>query len=134
MKIMRGYQHPVPYLYNTSPYSLPAYGTVSYQPAPLDVNWHSAWPTFRSILLSAVMIISSTAIIGLDIANIAIEGHKQNGTSKLGSGTGKVGAGVWSGSVSFFAAISISAISKSKFLIFNPENKLHLLLIFFIIL
>ena len=99
------HQRPPPHLYNTSPYGIPAYGTVTYQTAPLDVNWHNAWPNIKSILLAAILLICSTVIIGLDIANLAIEGNKQNGTSKLGSGTGKVGAGIWTESISFLAAI-----------------------------
>lgn len=109
---MHGHQRPLPYLYNTSPYGIPPYGTVAYQVAPLDINWHNAWPSVRTIFLSVIMIICSAAIISLDIANIAIEANKQNGTSKLGSGTAKVGAGIWSGSVSFFAGIFILMISK----------------------
>jgi hypothetical protein len=110
---MHGHQRPVPYLYNTSPYGIPAYGTVSYQqPAPLDINWHIAWPRVSTVLLSITMLICSAAIISLDIANVAIEGNKQNGTSKLGSGTENVGAGIWSGFISFFTAILILVISK----------------------
>jgi len=109
---MHGHQRPLPYLYNTSPYAIPAYGTVPYPPAPLDVTWYSSWPSVRTALLSVTMLICSAAIISLDIANVAIEANKQNQTSKLGSGTGKVGAGIWSGSVSFLAAIVILVISK----------------------
>ena len=58
------------------------------------------------------MLICSVAIIGLDIANIAIEANKQNGTLTLGSNTGKVGAGIWSGSITFSAALFVLAISK----------------------
>jgi hypothetical protein len=105
-------QRASPQLYATSPYGIPAYGTVTYQAAPLDVTWYNAWPSTRSILLAITMIMCSTAIIGLDIANIAIEGNKQNGTAKLGSGPGKVGAGVWSGSISFLAAIFMLTIGK----------------------
>jgi hypothetical protein len=99
-------------LYNTSPYVIPAYGTIPYVAAPLDINWYKKWPSFKSLCLSITMIIFSTTIIGLDIANTAIEGNKQSGSSKLGSGTGKVGAGIWSGSIDFLAAIFILVISK----------------------
>jgi hypothetical protein len=109
---MRGHQRSSVHFYNTSPYAIPAYGPVTYQAAPLDVNWYNTWPSARSILLSITMVICSTAIIGLDIANIAIEGNKPNGTAKLGSGTGKVGAGIWSGSICFFTAIFILVIGK----------------------
>jgi hypothetical protein len=109
---MHAHQRPLPYLYTTSPYGIPAYGTVSYQPPPLDVNWHNAWPTGRSIFLSVTILICSVAVIGLDIANLAIEGNKQNGTSNLGTGTGKVGAGIWCGSISFIAGIFVVSISK----------------------
>lgn len=109
---MHGHQRYSPYLYNTSPYDIPAYGTVSYQVAPLDVNWYNTWPKFKSILLSIAIIICSMAVIGLEIADIAIEGSKENGTSQLGLGTGKVGAGIWSGFVSFIAAIFILVIGK----------------------
>jgi hypothetical protein len=109
---MHGQQRSSPYLYNTSPYGIPAYGAVSYQVAPLDVNWYKTWPNFKSILLSIAIIICSTAVIGVEIANIAIEGSKQNGTSQLGSGPGKVGVGVWSGFISFISAIFILVIGK----------------------
>lgn len=111
---MYSYQQPSPYVYNTSPYGIPAYGTVSssYQSALLDINWQRTWSSIKSICLSIAMIICSTAIIGLDIANIAVERNKENGTSKLGSGTGKVGAGIWSGSITFFTALFILVISK----------------------
>jgi hypothetical protein len=109
---MYAQQRSSPQFYNTSPYAIPAYGTVTYQVAPLDVNWYKTWPRVTSILLSITMVICSTTIIGLDIANTAIEGNKQNGTSKLGSEPGKVGAGIWSGSLFFLSAIFILAISK----------------------
>jgi hypothetical protein len=99
-----------PHLYDTSPYVIPV-GTV-YEAVPLDINWYNTWPSIKSICLSIPMIICSTAIIGLDIANIAIEGNKQNGTSQLGSGTGKVGAGIWCGAISFLAAVFILVVSK----------------------
>lgn len=105
-------QRSSPYLYNTSPYGIPAYGTVSYQVAPLDINWYHTWPNFKSIFLAIAIIICSAAVIGLEIANLAIEGSKENGTSQLGLGTGKVGVGIWSGFVSFLAAIFIFVIGK----------------------
>jgi hypothetical protein len=109
---MHGHHRSSPYLYNTSPYAIPSYGNVAYQVAPLDITWYNTWPKFKSIILSIGIIICSTAIIGLDIANVAIEAGKQDGTSKLGSGPGKVGAGIWSGSMSFLAAIFILVIGK----------------------
>jgi hypothetical protein len=108
---MHAHQRPSPYQYNTSPYGIPAYGTVTYQSAPLDTNWHNTWPTVKAIVLGVIMLICSIAIISLDIANLAIEGNKQNGTSTLGMGTGTVGAGVWSGFVSSLAASFILGIS-----------------------
>lgn len=104
---------PLPYFYYTSPYTVPAYGTVSSsQMVLLDVNWRNSWPTVRTAIISFLMLISSAAIIGLDIGYMAIEGNKSNGTSKLGIGTSNVGAGVWSGTVSFIAGIFIVTISK----------------------
>ncbi len=112
---MHGHRRtPSPQFYQTSPYGIPPYGIVSYQTVPLDVHWYKTWPSVKSIFLVALMIICSTAIISLDIANIAIEGSKQNTTSRLRLETGKVGAGIWSGSVVFLAAIFILAISKWK--------------------
>ncbi|CAF1078390.1 unnamed protein product [Rotaria sordida] len=87
---MHPHKRPLSYIYTTSPYTIPSFETVSSQPVLLDVN--------------------CSTIIGLDIANIAIEGNKQNETSKLGSGTATVGAGIWSGSISFVAAIFIIII------------------------
>ncbi|CAF0912815.1 unnamed protein product [Rotaria sp. Silwood1] len=107
---MPAHQRPLSYIYTTTPYTIPAYGTVSTQPILLNVNWYSSWPSIGSIIISVTMVIFSSTIIGLDIANIAIEGNKQNGTSKLGLGTATVGAGIWSGSISFLAAIFIIAI------------------------
>ena len=101
---------PIPYVYTASPYGAPAYGTVAYQTAPLDVDWFNAWPRVRSILLAVAMLLSSAAVIGLDITNVVIESHKSNGTSKIGLATGKVAAGIWCGSVSLSAAIFILAI------------------------
>ena len=101
---------PIPYVYAASPYGAPAYGTVAYQTAPLDVDWFNAWPRVRSILLAVAMLLSSAAVIGLDTTNIIIESNKPNGTSKIGLATGKVAAGIWCGSVSLAAAIFIIAI------------------------
>ena len=103
------------HFYYTAPYAVPVYGSVPY-PAEtaLDVNWYTSWPKLMSLFLALVIIICSAAIIGLDIANVAIEASKQNGASKLGSDTGKVGAGIWSGSMSFFAAIFILSTGKEK--------------------
>lgn len=105
---MHSQRQPSPILYATSPYGIPAYGTVS----SLDINWSNTWSSMRSICLSIAMIICSAAIIGLDIANIAVERNKQSGLSKLGSDTGKVGAGIWTGTITFFTAIFILIISK----------------------
>ncbi|CAF2634777.1 unnamed protein product [Rotaria sp. Silwood2] len=114
MKAVHAHQRPLSYLYATSPYTIPAYGTVPSQPVLLDVNWYNSWPRIRSIMISITMLICSSTIIGLDIANLAIEGNKQNGASKLGSGTANVGAGIWSGSISFLAAIFIIVIIFSR--------------------
>ncbi|CAF1076850.1 unnamed protein product [Rotaria sordida] len=107
---MHPHKRPLSYIYTTSPYTIPSFETVSSQPVLLDVNWYNSWPSTRSIIISVTMLICSSTIIGLDIANIAIEGNKQNETSKLGSGTATVGAGIWSGSISFVAAIFIIII------------------------
>ena len=128
LEIMHGHQRSTGYLYNASPYGIPGYGNVAYQVTPLDITWFNTWPKFKSILLSTAIIICSTAVIGLDIANVAIEAGKENGTSKLGSGPGKVGAGIWSGSVSFIAAVFILVIGKSKILIVEQAH--HRLLAF----
>ena len=117
---MYGRQRSSPYIYNTPPYVIPAYGPVAYQTTPLDVTWHNAWPKFKTILLSIAIIICSTVVIGLEIANLAIEGSKQNGTLQLGLGPGKVGAGIWSGFISFLAAIFILVIGKHE--IFHSQT------------
>jgi hypothetical protein len=99
-------------IYHLGPYTNPIQGTMGFRPVALDVNWFDTWPIIRSILLGSIMLISSAAIIGLEIANLAIEGNKNKyGTSELGGNTAKVGAGLWSGSISFLAAIFILVIS-----------------------
>ena len=98
-------------IYPTFPHGNHAYGTVSIRSSPVDVNWFDTWPIVGSILLAIIMIFSSAAIIGLDIANVAIEGKKQNGAAALGLDSAKVGAGIWSGSISFLAAIFIFVTS-----------------------
>jgi hypothetical protein len=99
-------------IYPMGTYGMPIQGTVTFRPPQLDVNWSNTWPTIRTILLGSMMLISSAAIIGLDIANLAIEGNKANNeTSRLGWDTSKVGAGIWSGSISYLAAIFIIATS-----------------------
>ncbi|CAF1204340.1 unnamed protein product [Adineta ricciae] len=100
-------QRPGPYIYNAPPYGIPTYATVSYPPSSIDIHWYNAWPRVRIILLAITMLICSAALISLDIANLAIEGSKSNDTSKFGSGPGKVGAGIWSGTVAFVASICI---------------------------
>ncbi len=99
-------------IYQIGPYGNPMQGTVAFRAASLDVNWSDTWPIIRSILLGSIMLISSAAVIGLEIANLAIEGNKSKyGTSELGGNTAEVGAGLWSGSISFLAAIFILVIS-----------------------
>ena len=100
-------------IYPFNPYIYPTQRTVAFQRPPLDVNWFNAWPIIRSILIGSVMLLSSAAIIGLDIANLAIEGNKNAPLKHLGLGTAKVGAGIWSGSISFIAAIFIIVIGES---------------------
>ena len=102
--------------YYTAPYAVPAYGNACYPvvEVPLDINWYRTWPKLISIFLGIVILMCSMAIIGLDIANVAIEANKQNGGSKLGSDGSKVGAGIWSGALSFFAALFILGIGKSN--------------------
>lgn len=96
------------HFYYTAPYAVPVYGNVPYPvETAVDVNWYTSWPKSMSLFLALVIIICSAGIIGLDIANIAIEANKQDGASKLGSDTGKVGVGIWTGSISFFAAFFI---------------------------
>jgi hypothetical protein len=103
-------------IYPITAYPIPVHGTMAFRSTPLDINWFDTWPIIRSILLGSFMLISSAAIIGLDIANLAIEGSKNNGASKLlGVGTAKVGAGIWSGSISFLAAVFIIVTSMSIF-------------------
>ncbi|CAF1018498.1 unnamed protein product [Adineta ricciae] len=80
------------------------------QPVVIDPYWSTTWPTIRSILLSFLMLISSAAIIGLEIANVAMEYNKENDFKRLGMDTSKVGAGIWCGSISFLAAIFIVVI------------------------
>lgn len=105
-------QRYIPEVYTNSPYGVPAYAPVIYPTTTLDVNWSRTWPKIRSLLLAAILLTSSVAIIGLDIANLAIEGNKQNETAQIGLGTDKVGAGIWSGSVCIFAAGFIVAIGE----------------------
>ncbi len=100
-------------LYPLHTYVYPNQRAMAFQPAILDVNWIETWPIIRTILLGSMMLLSSAAIIGLDIANLAIEGGKSGGpTAMLGVGTAKVGAGIWSGSISFLAAIFVIRISE----------------------
>ncbi|CAF2885350.1 unnamed protein product [Rotaria sp. Silwood2] len=94
MKAVHAHQRPLSYLYAPSPYTIPAYGTVPSQPVLLDVNWYNSWPRIRSIMISITMLICSSTIIG--------------------SGTANVGAGIWSGSISFLAAIFIIVIIFSR--------------------
>ena len=65
------------------------------------------------------MLISSAAIIGLEIANVAMEYNKDNDFKRLGMDTSKVGAGIWCGSISFLAAIFI--VVTSKYVCFRLE-------------
>jgi hypothetical protein len=104
---MFGYQGPYP----VPPFGNPVPRIRPIRLTTLDLNWFKTWPIIRSILLGSIMVISSAAIIGLDIANLVIEGNKANGTSELGIGPAKVGAGIWSGSISFLAAIFILVTS-----------------------
>ena len=122
-------QRPGPYIYNAPPYGIPTYATVSYPPSSVDIHWYHAWPRVRTILLAITTLVCSAAIISLDIANLAIEGSKSNDTSKFGSGPSKVGAGIWSGTVAFFASIAILTISKS-----NLIERCHLTLSFSVFL
>ena len=106
----------------TSPITLygnPNHRTIVFQPTSLDTNWFDTWPIIRSILLGSIMLLSSAAVIGLDIANLAIEGNKGSGIARLGMGPAKVGAGIWSGSISFLAAIFILVISMYIFCTFT---------------
>jgi hypothetical protein len=101
-------------IYPMPPYGNLVQGTINFRPTILDVNWSNTWPIIRTILLGSAMLITSAAIIGLDIANLAIEGNSELlgvSISRLGVGTAKVGAGIWSGSISFLAGISIIVIS-----------------------
>lgn len=114
-RIMYEHRRSPTQFYYTAPYAVPVYGSVAYPvEIPIDVNWYQTWPKLKSIFLAIVILICSMAIIGLDIANIAIERNKQNGSSKLGSDTGKVGAGIWCGTMSFFAALFILIIGKQN--------------------
>lgn len=99
-------------IYPVHRFNNPLQGTVPFRNTLLDVNWSRAWPVITSILLGCIMLITSAAIVGLDIANLAIEGKKKNhDIVSFGEGTAKVGAGIWSGSISFLAGISIIVIS-----------------------
>lgn len=106
-----------PEMYWRSPYETAIYPTVAYPVIPFVVDWYNEWPKVRSILLAITLLICSTAIIGLDTANLVIEGTKNNNTSRIGLGTDKVGAGIWSGSTVILAAGFILAIGKR-----NPTN------------
>lgn len=61
------------------------------------------------------MLISSAAVVGLDIGNLAIEGNKPAEWKAFGQGPAKVGAGLWSGSISFLAAVFILTIGMRVF-------------------
>ena len=97
--------------YPTNQYFYPNPRTSIYPTTLIDVKWSISWPTIRTILLGCVMLLTNAAIVGLDIANLAIEGTKDPLFKRLGYGTSKVGAGIWSGSISFLAAIFIIVIS-----------------------
>ena len=99
-------------LYPMQMYAYPNRNTVAFQQSIIDVKWYETWPTIRSIFLGGMLMLTSAAIIGLDIANLAIEGGKAGGSAMLGAGTAKVGAGIWSGSITFLTALFIIAISK----------------------
>jgi hypothetical protein len=99
-------------IYPTNQYFFPNTRTTVFPQPILDVNWFDTWPIIRSIFLGSIMVLSSSAIIGLEIANVAIEGNKDGSIKQMGLGTAKVGAGIWCGSISFIAAIFIIVISK----------------------
>lgn len=103
-----------PQMYNVPLYNVPPYGPVIYQTAPIGARWPKKWPNFRFVFIGIGLLLCSSTIIGLDIANIAIEGNKQNGTSKLGHSTDKVGAGIWTGCITFISATFILTASKSN--------------------
>jgi hypothetical protein len=100
-------------IYPMHPYGSTIHGAVAYRPSPLDVNWSDTWPIIRTILIGSMMLLSSAAIIGLDIANLVTVG---NNNGILGGSTTKVGAGIWTGCISFVAGIFVTMISMKIFL------------------
>lgn len=102
----------MPEMYWQSPYEQAVYPTVTYPVVPVVADWYNEWPRIRSILLAVTLILSGMAIVGLDIANLAIEGNKSNDTARIGLGTDKVAAGVWSGSTVVLAAGFILAVGE----------------------
>ncbi|CAF0790898.1 unnamed protein product [Adineta steineri] len=115
LKVMFAQQRISP-LYTVPMYGYSAHKTVPYYLSTMDINWTDTWPTIRTILLSSIMFICSLAVIGLDIANLAIEGSKTNTSPEIGMSPAKVGAGIWCGSISFLAALFI-------FMIIFVQNK-----------
>lgn len=109
---MYGQQRFMPDMYWRSPYENSIYPTVAYPVVPFAIDWYNEWPKKRSILLAIALLLSGMAIIGLDIANLAIEANKFNDTARIGLGTDKVGAGIWSGSTVILAAAFILFISQ----------------------
>lgn len=100
----------LPQMYPVSGFNSAYPRTTQFPRALLDVNWTEVWPIITTIVLASIMLITNAAIIGLDIANLAIEGDTSNGSS-LGANISTVGAGIWSGSISFIAAFFIFVIS-----------------------
>lgn len=111
--IMLGTQR-LPRFSPTNQYFYPNPRMTTYPPMLIDVRWSVSWPKIQSILLGGVMLLTNAAIIALDIANLAIEGSKDPLFKRLGFGTSKVGAGIWSGSISFLAACLIIIISMKE--------------------
>lgn len=112
---MFGHQQRIPVIYPASQYFYPNPRVPFTQSALVDFNWTLSWPIIRTILLGSFMIIINAAIVGLEIANLAIEGTKGSNASFMGYGTARVGAGIWTGSISFIAAIFIIVISRKTF-------------------
>ena len=118
---------PIPGIYPANHYFYPNVRGPLTTSVFVDVNWTLSWPTIRTIVLGSFMIISSAAIVGLDIANLAIEGTKDAASKFFGLGTAKVGAGIWSGSISFIAAVLIVTISMKILFTDDPIKSLSLL-------
>jgi len=117
-------------VYPTTSHVRPNIAGTQFKIAVPDANWYKTWPKSSSSLLGSLLLITSAAIIGLDIANLAIEGKKDDSylLKGLGLGVAKVGAGLWAGCSTFLAGILVLVIGMC--ILFVDFNIFHSAFIF----